>query len=106
MGVHLAVDDFGTGYSSLAYLHHFPVDVVKIDRTFVERLVSSARDRSIVAGIAALGRSMGMDVIVEGVERRDQVETLIELGCEFGQGFVFGHAAAPEVVLDPENARL
>ncbi len=104
VGVHLAVDDFGTGYSSLAYLRHFPVDIVKIDRALVERLGSSARDRSIVAGIAALGRSMGMDIIVEGVERRDQVDTLIELGCEFGQGFVFGHPAAADAVLDPESA--
>jgi EAL domain-containing protein (putative c-di-GMP-specific phosphodiesterase class I) len=105
IGVHLAVDDFGSGYSSLTYLRHFPVDVVKIDRVLVERLASSTRDRSIVAGIAALGRSMGMDIIVEGVERPDQVATLTELGCEFGQGFVFGRAEAAEIVLNPENAR-
>jgi EAL domain-containing protein (putative c-di-GMP-specific phosphodiesterase class I) len=80
LGVHLAVDDFRMSYSSLSYLRRFPVDVRKIDRAFVVGLPSSARDLSIVSGIVQLGRSIGMDVVVEGVERADQVAALIELG--------------------------
>jgi len=101
LGVHLAVDDFGVGYSSLGYLRRFPVDVLKIDRAFVEGLPTNTRDMSILSGIIALGRSMGVDVIVEGIEQVDQVSMLIELGCEYGQGFVFSRPAPADVVLDP-----
>jgi EAL domain-containing protein (putative c-di-GMP-specific phosphodiesterase class I) len=101
LGVHLAVDDFRMSYSSLSYLRRFPVDVRKIDRAFVVGLPSSARDLSIVSGIVQLGRSIGMDVVVEGVERADQVAALIELGCKFAQGFAFGAAVAASDVFEP-----
>jgi EAL domain-containing protein (putative c-di-GMP-specific phosphodiesterase class I) len=101
LGVRLALDDFGIGYSSLSYLRRFPVDVLKVDRAFIVDLPSSARDASIVSGIVQLGRSIGVDVVVEGVERDDQLAALIELGCEFAQGLAFGAPAPADQVFDP-----
>src|SRR5207244_3290073 len=89
LGVSIALDDFGTGYSSLAYLHRFPVDVLKIDKSFVEG------DVSLLAAIVGLGRTLELRVIAEGIETTDQWLTLQALGCELGQGYVF---AAPMLV--------
>ena len=91
LGVQVAVDDFGTGYSSLAHLGQLPVDIVKIDRAFVQRLGAEGKedDRRIAAGIIDLAHDLGMAVVAEGIETDDQAETLQELGCSRGQGFLF-----------------
>jgi len=87
MGMHLAVDDFGTGYSSLAYLKRLPVDEVKIDRAFVQEMGASGRDAEIVRMVIALGRSVGLRVVAEGVENGETWERLVALGCDVIQGY-------------------
>lgn len=89
LGVELAVDDFGTGYSSLSYLKQFPVDVLKIDRSFVDGLPGDPEDTAIVTTIIRLAESLGMTVTAEGIEHPEQAERLVELGCGRGQGFHF-----------------
>jgi EAL domain-containing protein (putative c-di-GMP-specific phosphodiesterase class I) len=89
LGVALAVDDFGTGYSSLAYLRRLPVDVLKIDRAFVEGLGQAAGDSALVRTIVELGRELGLSTVAEGVELPGQREVLQHLGCPYGQGFLF-----------------
>jgi len=87
MGMHLAVDDFGTGYSSLAYLKRLPVDEVKVDRAFVQEMATNGRDAEIVRMVIALGRSVGLRVVAEGVEDRETWEQLVALGCDVIQGY-------------------
>jgi len=89
MGVRVLIDDFGTGYSSLARLRHFPVDVIKIDRSFVDGLGQDNDDTAIVAAVIEIARSMDLQVIAEGVEVGAQLERLRELGCHAGQGYLF-----------------
>jgi diguanylate cyclase (GGDEF)-like protein/PAS domain S-box-containing protein len=96
LGVGLAIDDFGTGYSSLAYLHRFPADVIKIDRSFVERLGGSESDAELLRTIVQLGQSLRMVTVAEGVETAEQVLALQAMGCEFAQGFHFYRALTPE----------
>jgi diguanylate cyclase (GGDEF)-like protein len=88
-GALLAIDDFGTGYSSLAYLLSFPIDVLKIDRVFVERLATDGTSFAVTQAIVSLGHSLGLRVVAEGIEQRNQVELLKELRCDAGQGFYF-----------------
>jgi EAL domain-containing protein (putative c-di-GMP-specific phosphodiesterase class I) len=87
MGVGLKLDDFGTGYSSLTYLHRFPIDTLKIDRSFVMRLPAAAESAAIVRAILTLARSLQIDVVAEGVENARQAEMLLSMGCQYGQGF-------------------
>ncbi|MDY7541955.1 putative bifunctional diguanylate cyclase/phosphodiesterase [Cryobacterium sp. 5B3] len=89
LGVRLAIDDFGTGYSSFAQLRSLEVDLLKIDMTFIDDLVSSDRDQAIVRGILHLADSLGLDVVAEGIETREQHELLREMGCRYGQGYLF-----------------
>ena len=90
LGLHLSVDDFGTGYSSLTYLKRFPVEAIKVDRSFVTGLGLEADDTSIVEAVVRLGHSLGLSVVAEGVETPLQLNRLRELGCDKGQGYLFG----------------
>jgi EAL domain-containing protein (putative c-di-GMP-specific phosphodiesterase class I)/putative methionine-R-sulfoxide reductase with GAF domain len=89
LGVSLLMDDFGTGYSSLSYLHSFPIDVLKIDRSFVSRMTEGEQPRQIVRTIIELARVLGMDVVAEGIETCEQYRMLRDMGCRFGQGYLF-----------------
>lgn len=88
-GIHLAIDDFGTGYSSLSYLKRFPVSRLKIDRSFITDITHNANDSSIAKSIIALGNTMNMEVLAEGVETSEQLQLLQEMSCQYGQGFLF-----------------
>jgi diguanylate cyclase (GGDEF)-like protein/PAS domain S-box-containing protein len=103
-GVRLAIDDFGTGYSSLSYLHRFPVDILKIDRSFVERLGASTGDSELVGTIVRLGQSLRMTTIAEGVEEIEQVRVLRGLGCELAQGFLYSRPMRVDAVEDQLRA--
>jgi EAL domain-containing protein (putative c-di-GMP-specific phosphodiesterase class I) len=88
LGASLAIDDFGTGYSSLGLLREMPVDTLKIDRSFVGGMASSAGDEAIVRSIVGLARELGLNVVAEGVERESELEALTEFGCDLAQGFL------------------
>lgn len=92
LGVKLAIDDFGTGYSSLGYLRRFPIDVLKIDRSFVNGVGQSAQESALTGAIIALASTLGLTTIAEGIERPEQLEELIRMNCPFGQGFHFSPA--------------
>ncbi|MCO7219474.1 bifunctional diguanylate cyclase/phosphodiesterase [Klenkia sp. PcliD-1-E] len=100
LGVAIAIDDFGTGYSSLSYLRRLPVDIVKIDRSFVTDLARGGSATTLVASILELARSLSLQVVAEGVENAGQQAALADLGCSFAQGYLFGRPAPlPERVL-------
>ena len=89
MGIRLSIDDFGTGYSSLSYLHRFPLDTLKIDQSFVNRMGENGENTEIVNTIVSLARNLGMEVIAEGIETATQMRQLHDLQCEYGQGYYF-----------------
>jgi diguanylate cyclase (GGDEF)-like protein/PAS domain S-box-containing protein len=99
MGVRLAVDDFGTGYSSLLYLRRYPLDMLKIDRSFVAGLVDNPEDATIVDAVVRLGHSFGLQTVAEGVETADQLRLLRGLGCDMGQGHFWARPLPPETLL-------
>ncbi len=99
-GIRLYVDDFGTGYSSLSQLHRFPVDTLKIDRSFIGRMSAEGEDLEIVRTIVALARNLKLTVLAEGVETPEQLALLRDLGCEYAQGFLFARPLAPGAVED------
>ncbi len=97
LGVLFSIDDFGTGYSSLGYLKHFPVDAVKIDRSFVGALTSDSGDATIVSAVIGLAHALNLEVVAEGVETAEQLAALVTLGCDHAQGFLF---SPPQPVSD------
>lgn len=98
IGFKLAIDDFGTGHSSLSYLHRFPIDTLKIDRTFISDLGTSEASTKVVEAILALAKSMHIEVTAEGIETAFQHDWLRAAGCHFGQGFYFGPAVPEEEI--------
>jgi EAL domain-containing protein (putative c-di-GMP-specific phosphodiesterase class I) len=98
LGVSLLLDDFGTGYSSLNHLHSLPFDILKIDRSFVTRMTEGDQPLQIVRTIVELARVMGMEVVAEGIETNEQYMLLRELGCRFGQGFLFSRPVPAETI--------
>lgn len=100
LGARIAVDDFGTGYASLSYLKHFPVDVLKIDRSFVADAHTNPEDARLIEAIIALGHSLGMKVVGEGVETLDQLTFLMERGCDYVQGYRFSPPLAADRLME------
>ncbi|GFO62375.1 EAL domain-containing protein [Geomonas paludis] len=98
MGITISVDDFGTGYSSLSYLHRFPINTLKIDRTFILNMMKSSEDQAIVTAIIAMAKSLKMQIVAEGVESVDQLETLKDQGCHEIQGFLVSRPVNAERV--------
>jgi EAL domain-containing protein (putative c-di-GMP-specific phosphodiesterase class I) len=96
LGVNVALDDFGTGYSSLSYLRKFPVDVLKIDQTFLVDLVEDPAGTVFLAAVTDLAHAIGLSVIAEGVETRQQAEVVARVGCESSQGFYFARPMPAE----------
>jgi len=98
LGVRISIDDFGTGYSSLGRLRTLPVDELKVDRSFITELTTNREGRSIVEGIVALGHTLGMRIVAEGVETREQSDILAAMGCDYAQGYYFGRPTATEEI--------
>jgi PAS domain S-box-containing protein len=96
LGCKIALDDFGTGYSSLLHLQSLPFDELKVDRSFVDSMIQRRESRKIVAAVVGLGQSLGLATVAEGIETREQAEMLLWLGCEMGQGWLFGRPAPAE----------
>ncbi|MBR4556282.1 MAG: EAL domain-containing protein, partial [Clostridiales bacterium] len=107
MGLQIAIDDFGTGYSSLSYLNRFPANLLKIDKSFIDKMNTSDSSTQYVAEIISIGHVMGFDVISEGVEENEQLETLKNIGCDYIQGFIWGKPLSAEdaekLVLDMDK---
>jgi diguanylate cyclase (GGDEF)-like protein len=99
MGIGIAIDDFGTGYSSLAYLKRFPINILKIDRSFIRDIILDKDDTTIVKTILAMAHSLNLRVIAEGVETREQYDLLAELGCAEGQGYLFARPMTCEDII-------
>ncbi len=96
IGVQLSIDDFGTGYSSLSYLHRFPIDTLKVDRSFVSSMEDGSENGEIVRTIIALAKTLNLDVVAEGIETIHQLHQLRILGCEYGQGYLFSRPVPVE----------
>src|SRR5690606_16112686 len=96
LGVHIVIDDFGTGYSSLSYVSRFPIDKLKIDRSFVRDLASDSTDAAIINAIIAMAHSLGARVVAEGIENAQQLAYLRQRQCDEGQGFLFSKAVAAD----------
>jgi EAL domain-containing protein (putative c-di-GMP-specific phosphodiesterase class I) len=104
IGVRLAIDDFGTGYSSLNYIRQFPIDILKIDRSFIRDVMEGGQVLALTAAIIELAQVLNLDPVAEGVEELEQLERLRELGCTYGQGYYF-HKPLPAKAAEALAAR-
>jgi diguanylate cyclase len=107
LGVRLALDDFGTGYSSLSYLQRLPVDILKIDRSFISSMIEDSEQSAVARAIVKLGQSLDLETVAEGIESSEQLAALRELGCHSGQGYYFARPSDPaavELLLEHERA--
>jgi len=100
VGIRLAIDDFGTGYSSLSYLQRFPIDILKIDKSFIDKIGTGDEGRAVARAIIMMGDSLHLKTIAEGIERPEQIAALQKLGCEAGQGFHFARPLTPSAMED------
>jgi FOG: EAL domain len=100
LGVRLAIDDFGTGYSSLSQIKHFPIDTLKVDRSFIRNIPQDAEDKAITEAIIAMGKTLSLTVVAEGVETQEQLDFLREHSCDEMQGFYFSKPIVPEQFAD------
>ena len=109
LGVHLAIDDFGTGYSSLAHLTRFPFDYMKMDRSFIEALCSHDSKSVLISSMVQLGHAMSMQIVGEGIEFPEQLESLRRLGCDIAQGFhlspPIGTDEVTELLIEEQHKR-
>ena len=103
MGIGLCIDDFGTGYSSLSRLHKLPMDTIKVDRSFVKRLIQGVRETEIMQTIGNLGHNLGLTLVAEGIETLDQLQKLQELGYDFGQGYLFSKPLSSKLATELLN---
>jgi EAL domain-containing protein (putative c-di-GMP-specific phosphodiesterase class I) len=98
MGVDIHIDDFGTGYSSLSYLQSLPIDALKIDRSFINKLTVQGNNQEIITSIISLAKSLNFEVIAEGVETDHQLDQIKEMNCQFGQGFLIARPMPPAAI--------
>jgi EAL domain-containing protein (putative c-di-GMP-specific phosphodiesterase class I) len=107
MGVRVAIDDFGTGYSSLSYLRQMPVDVLKLDKSFIDDILHSRQQHALVDAIVTLAHNLDLAVVAEGIEHAGQHASLDTMGCQYGQGYLFAKplwpAEIPALAVTPEN---
>jgi EAL domain-containing protein (putative c-di-GMP-specific phosphodiesterase class I) len=99
-GVQLAIDDFGTGYSSMSVMKRFPIDTIKIDRSFVRDLPQNSEDKAIAQAIISMGKALGLTIVAEGVETVEQEQFLRDHACDEIQGFLFSKPVAPEDIAE------
>jgi EAL domain-containing protein (putative c-di-GMP-specific phosphodiesterase class I) len=104
-GIGIALDDFGTGFSSLEHLRHFPIDIIKIDLSFIQGIEHDPKDAAIVANLVSLAHALGLVAIAEGIETTAQLDHLRELGCDLGQGFLLARPASADVVRELLSAQ-
>ena len=96
LGVRIAIDDFGTGYASLSHLQRMPVDILKIDRSFITALNDGGQSRELLQAILGVGQSLSLTVVAEGIEEHNQLNALQEMGCQMAQGYLLGHPQPPQ----------
>ena len=107
LGVLLAIDDFGTGYSSLNYVRRFPVDILKVDKSFIDEVADGGESSALTAAVIELAGILNLKPVAEGIERADQLERLMELKCDLGQGYFFARPLDPRALhrlLEERNA--
>jgi len=98
IGVRIAIDDFGTGYSSMAYLQQFPVDALKIDRSFISGVAQNAESAALIHTMVQLGKALGLETLAEGIEEPQQLQGLLHEQCDSGQGYLLARPLTPEAL--------
>jgi EAL domain-containing protein (putative c-di-GMP-specific phosphodiesterase class I) len=99
-GFKIVLDDFGTGYSSLSYLSKYPIDKVKVDKSFVNNMVNDPNARAIIQAVVGIASAMDMQIVVEGIETAEQHQACLDLGCDYGQGYLFSRPLDFSAVVD------